>query len=116
MKLLPRFEWLVGRQGTGYRKMILGMVHTRTAGADLHLIHYPPGTGVPTHVDRVAAGFAHYRLNVILWQPLGGRFEGETLFQLFDRVFLFRPDIAPHSVSPCAGDRYVLSLGVVVRA
>jgi hypothetical protein len=115
MKLLPRFLWIEGRQGTGYRKMIIGMIHTPNWGGDLHLIHYPPGSGVPEHTDRVSKGFRHFRVNVVLWKPRkGGEFTGKTLFRLFNRVFVFRPDIEPHAVSPCEASRYVLSLGLVV--
>lgn len=113
--------WEEGRQGTGYRKMLLG-VGDRW---DLYLLHFPPGSSAPLHVD-VVDGKDHFRLNL--------RLMGEDCFQAFlakgpanfrvltkepglirkflrGRLVVFRPDLLLHEVRPSDRDRYVLSLG-----
>lgn len=77
------------------------------------LVKYPQGSHIPTHLDPVD-GFNHYRLNVILQKAeLGGEFYSEcVLMNLFNRVYLFRPDKSRHGVGKVhLGTRYVLSIG-----
>lgn len=72
---------------------------------------------IPLHTVPVKNGFIMYRLNIIFWNSAtGGQFYGNTIFNLFERVILFRPDIAPHSVSTVrGGNRFVLSIGKLFR-
>ena len=56
------------------------------------------------------------RLNVVLWQAeRGGRFRGQHLVRLGDRVVLFRPDRDEHEVTEVeCGERWVLSIGAAL--
>jgi hypothetical protein len=105
-----KLRWLAGRQGTGYRKLLLA----QGSFWDAWLLDYPTGSEIPLHTDPVA-GKRHFRVNIVLKRGTGGEFRGETLLRL-GRLTVFRPDIAPHSVA-CVGKRrrVVLSLGWVTR-
>ena len=107
--MIPR--WQPGRQGTGYRKLLLASGKTW----DAWLLHYPPGSSVPPHRDPVAG--KHWRANVLLW--------GEDAFRIVQPycssdvrrwkriVTVFRPDIFLHEVRAVSRRRVVLSLGWV---
>lgn len=115
-----------GRQQSGYQTLTFLQVKwpawlgRRLLGFDGHLIHYPVGSHIPPHIDRVAQG-RHYRINLVLWQPRqGGQFDcrdaqGRPCWSLGRRLFFFRPDLMTHSVSRCEGKRVVFSLGWALR-
>ena len=100
-----KFKWQEGRQGTGYRKLLLA---SNNKTWDLYLLDYPKNTYVPLHIDSVPRG-KHYRLNIILFGS--AKFNGETIFSLGNRIHFFRPDIIYHSVDNVKKRRIVLSLG-----
>ena len=104
--LSERFRWRQGRQGSGYRKMLLA-----SGGCwDCYLLHYPIGSHVPVHHDPVE-GRRHFRLNVTLRgaadavQLLGSHIARGH------RWLLFRPDVVSHHVLPIERPRLVLSIG-----
>ena len=101
--------WIKGRQGTGYDK--LPIIVTRFF--DLYLLRFPQGCHVPPHVDGVDAGFAHYRMNIVLKKAKdGGEFVTNGSIINWSRLKLFRPDICEHSVTRVnMGTRYLLSIG-----
>lgn len=118
-----------GRQGDGgYRKIRLwerAWFPRLRAGqwyaADGYLLHYPPGSRVPPHVDPVADG-RHWRLNLVLVPAGPGPADGGFVCPfsrrhrpliLTPRLALFRSDRVIHAVTPCRRDRFVLSLGFV---
>ena len=108
------FRWQVGRQDTGYDKMlILGSYWPLPF--DCYLLRFNTGSEIPPHLDQVTNG-RHYRLNLVLKAAKqGGKFECDSPLFSTRRVFLFRPDIESHSVSKIlAGTRYVLSIGWVL--
>lgn len=100
-------RWIEGRQGTGYRKLLLREGNSW----DCYLIDYPPNTHISTHTDPVE-GKKHYRLNILLWGQ--DNFRGETIFST-KRIKLFRPDISPHSVEEVSRRRLILSIGWVAH-
>jgi hypothetical protein len=101
-------RWEEGRQGTGYRKLLLG----RGEHWDLWVIDYPPGTFIPRHVDPVP-GRRHWRVNL----RLRGEdvYEGDFVWRL-GPLLVFRPDVMPHAVRTTAARRLVLSLGFTTPA
>ena len=105
------FRWRQGRQGTGYRKLLLVTI---PGCFDLYLLHYPTGSHVGPHVDPAADGKKHYRCNVFLWNAdRGGEFEleGQAIVDT-NRIQVFRPDTQTHRVTRIEkGQRWVLSLG-----
>jgi hypothetical protein len=101
---LPR--WQTGRQGTGYRKLLLAQGRRW----DLWVIDYPVGTSIPSHVDPVP-GRAHWRANLRLVGE--DAFEGEAVVRLGPLV-VFRPDVSPHAVSRVTRRRVLLSFGVAI--
>ena len=109
-------KWENGRQGTGYRKMLL-LTGTFPLPFDVYLINFPQGSRVTPHRDPVPKG-RHYRLNVVLKEAeIGGTFicKGPLLFEK-KRIKLFRPDIQIHAVSKILkGSRYLLSVGWVLN-
>lgn len=99
-------HWQPGRQGTGYRKLLLA----HGARWDLHVLHYPPGSGTPMHRDPVP-GWRHWRANLRLWGE--DAYHGGASFRL-GPLIVFRPDREPHCVREVARARVVLSFGVAV--
>ncbi len=110
------FRWQVGRQQTGYDKMLL-------AGGlwplpfDLYLLRFNEGAEIPPHVDAVEKG-EHYRLNIVIKAATtGGDFICDKPIYASSRIKYFRSDICQHAVSKVlVGQRYVLSLGWVKNA
>jgi hypothetical protein len=99
-------RWQPGRQGTGYRKLLLAQGRRW----DLYVLDYPPGTAIPTHTDPVP-GRRHWRANLVLW---GERtFHGEAALR-WGPLVVFRPDVTPHSVTKVTRRRIVLSFGVAI--
>lgn len=87
----------------------------RTPYLSIYLVHYRAGHRVLPHVDGVARGRL-YKLNCVLVKPeRGGEFHCErTIFNLRDRLVLFRPDLHEHAVSRIeAGSRWLLSFAVL---
>lgn len=88
----------------------------RSRRLSIYLVHYASGHQVLPHVDGVSEGRL-YKLNCVLVKPRrGGRFSCErTLFNLRDRLVLFRPDLHEHRVSRIeAGSRWLLSFALLL--
>jgi hypothetical protein len=121
------WRWAPGRQGGGYRKLLLA----RGRSWDAYVLDYPPGSGVSVHRDPVD-GRRHYRLNVVLrgaldafyvahlaslerltYRKVPARWSRRVRSALGGRVVLFRPDQTPHGVEPGTKRRVVLSVGWV---
>lgn len=100
-----KFKWELGRQETGYRKLLIASNYKTW---DIYIIDYPVGTYIKPHTDPVSQG-KHYRLNIILYGY--GEFNGKTIYSLWNRIHLFRPDIVEHSVNNIKKRRVVLSIG-----
>ncbi|MCU7555102.1 2OG-Fe(II) oxygenase [Alteromonas sp. ASW11-19] len=80
----------------------------------VNLVTYPQGHKVLRHNDPMGSG-RYYKLNVVLQKPeKGGVFHADKLiFSLFNRVFLFRPDLHSHSVTKIEqGQRKLLSVAL----
>ena len=86
----------------------------RSRYLNVYLVRYPQGHKVGPHVDMVSAGRL-YKLNWVLIKPrAGGEFIcDKNLFNLFGRVYLFRPDLHQHRVSRIEqGNRWLLSFAL----
>ena len=108
---LKLFKWGYGKHKTGYR--VFTFIYSKYLKLDYYAIHYCKGTSIPKHKDPIIDG-KMYRLNIEIWKAKkGGKFNCEsTIFSIFDRIILFRPDINEHYVTPVEeGNRWVLSLG-----
>lgn len=80
----------------------------------IYLVRYSAGHGIAPHVDMVSAGKLT-KLNCVLVKPsVGGEFSCEkTIFNLFGRFILFRPDLYRHEVSRIErGTRWLLSFAL----
>ena len=80
----------------------------------INYVTYPTNHSVMKHCDPVQKG-RYYKLNFVLIQPkVGGVFEcSNCIMNLFDRVYLFRPDKYEHSVSRIqSGKRVLLSFAL----
>jgi hypothetical protein len=66
----------------------------------INLVTYPTNHSVMSHIDPVQQG-RYYKLNFVLITPkAGGVFKcSNCIINLFNRVYLFRPDKYEHSVS-----------------
>ena len=108
------FRWCGGRQGTGYQKMLL--FRSQWLKCDLWLLRSSVGVEVPDHCDAAPAGFAHWRMNVVLRQARrGGIFSGDDVRVNWPRLKVFRSD-RPHRVTTIEeGRRLILSAGVLHR-
>lgn len=102
-------RWQQGRQGTGYRKLLLA----RGRRFDLWLLHFPTGSHVPEHRDAVTRG-RHVRVNLVLRQAAsGGEFRCAQPIVDWSRLKVFRSDLCEHAVTRIKrGNRWVLSFGV----
>lgn len=90
--------------------MILSMLKI---GLDGYLLKYPPKTELKPHKDPING--RHYRLNIILKGSKDDEFKCEkVIFNLFNRIIWFRPDLYTHSVTIANRYRYVLSLGFAI--
>ena len=109
--LKKALRWQLGRQGSGYDKMLL-LTAPWPIAFDSYLIRYPIGSLIPPHTDPVT-GRNHYRLNIIVKRSKGGgEFVCANPIYSSSRIKLFRPDRSEHSVTQVTGSsRYVLSLG-----
>jgi len=103
-------HWEAGRQGTGYRKLVL-FRGRKWLPFDCYLIDYPVGSSIPTHTDPVE-GKRHFRLNILLRGE--DKFNGDAIFKS-RRVVFFRPDIMPHSVEQVSSRRLIFSIGWAVK-
>jgi hypothetical protein len=106
------FSWTEGRQEeTKYQKYPFIFCRFGNVGVDGYLLKYAPHTVLKPHRDPVDG--RHYRLNIEL---LGkGKFTSEhVIVNLFNKIFLFRPDLSTHSVVNYEDTRYVLSFGLAV--
>ncbi|MDK1285810.1 2OG-Fe(II) oxygenase [Pseudoalteromonas umbrosa] len=115
MVLKQLFKWQVGRQKSGYHKMLLLGAHWPVK-FDVYLLKFPEGCEVPEHVDEVSSG-RHFRLNIVLKKASkGGAFLCQSPLFESDRIKLFRPDRCVHSVSRVEkGERLLLSIGWIRR-
>lgn len=105
--------WKLGRNNTGYYKMLL-FQWLWILPFDLYLLNYPSGTRIPEHSD-VVPGYRHYRCNLILKKSdSGGELITDHYLYNSDRLKIFRSD-KPHEVTAVLGSRYVLSLGVCLK-
>jgi hypothetical protein len=80
----------------------------------VYLVRYSPGHRIVPHVDMVSEGRL-YKLNWVVSKPRsGGEFFCEkTIFNLFGRLILFRPDLHQHHVSRIErGNRWLLSFAL----
>ena len=107
------FDWIEGRQNSGYFKMPL--FSSDLLRLDCYLLKFEKGSHVPDHLDPVESG-KHYRLNVILKRAKGGevKFAEKPIFSC--RWFhLFRPDVVTHSMTQVDdGTVYMLSIGKIL--
>jgi hypothetical protein len=110
------WQWDEGRQGGGYRKLLLAAI---PAFADCYLLHMPEGSAIGPHTDPVF-GKCHHRFNIIIKRAKkGGIFRTNHASGWRDvppkaRFVFFRPDIWEHEVTEVKeGDRWVLSIGWV---
>lgn len=109
------FHWKLGRQKSGYSKMLLCRT-TWPIKFDTCLLKFPKGSKISPHKDPVESG-KHYRLNIILKKAIeGGEFNCKDPIFETKRIKLFRPDRSEHQVSKIIrGNRYLLSIGWVIE-
>lgn len=109
------FNWINGRQNTGYKKITF-LSSKFLIPYDLHLLKFEKGSFIPNHIDSVDYG-KHYRVNIILKNAKkGGNFICKNPIFETKRIKFFRPDISEHSVSEVIeGNRYVLSFGFILK-
>ncbi|WP_259363222.1 2OG-Fe(II) oxygenase [Colwellia sp. MB3u-4] len=82
----------------------------------INYVTYPTNHSVMTHSDPVQSG-RYYKLNFVIRTPkVGGVFKcSHCIINLFNRVYLFRPDKYEHSVSKIeSGKRVLLSFALNV--
>ena len=80
----------------------------------INYVTYPTHHSVMKHSDPVQKGH-YYKLNIVLMKAkVGGVFEcSNCIVNLFNRVYLFRPDKYEHSVSKIeSGKRVLLSFAL----
>ena len=105
-------KWEEGRQDKLYKKMKIWSSSFFWFGSDCYLISYKPNYRMPSHTDKAEG--KHYRLNVVLRGS--GKFVCEkTIFKLFNKVVLFRPDLYEHSMINGNSKRLVMSFGFLKK-
>ena len=106
------FTWEPGKEGVGYSRMLL----FKLFNIDCWLFKMPKGSKISCHFDKVAKGYEHHRINVILKRAKdggrGGALDSGGYKPLFSRVHRFRPDIQWHWIDKVhEGTMYFLSIG-----
>lgn len=89
----------------------------RSKRFNVYLVRYPQGHSIMPHLDMMAEGRL-YKFNWVLVKPReGGEFScDKTVFNLFGRFILFRPDLYQHQVSRIErGQRWLLSFAVTTH-
>lgn len=84
---------------------------------NIYSVLYPEGHRVVPHVDMISDGRL-FKLNWVLSKPkAGGEFIcDKNIFNLFGRVYFFRPDLHQHQVSRIEqGKRWLLSFALTTR-
>ena len=123
-----------GRQATGYVKAAFGDVpelaglRARSLAAlgmatdtphDAYLLAYPTGSSIPPHVDLVADGWRHLRLNAVIMQASQGgelTIDGIVVPLAVGQAVVFSPDREVHAVSEIVhGERLLWSVGCLLR-
>lgn len=101
-----------------HRPLRQGTRHHRKAGegskgrrSDVWLLDYPPGAGIPEHVDPIA-NRRHLRINAALLTG-GSRLIADSSILRLGRLAVFWSD-RPHRVTRGTGRRVVLSIGVAL--
>lgn len=110
------FKWTNGRQ-PGSRYKVFNLIFSVRFLLDCVIIKYPTGSNINPHYDKVDDG-KHYRINIVIWKARkGGKFIcDKTIFSLFNRIHLFRPDLHEHSVTEITeGTRIVFSMGKTLK-
>ena len=100
-------------QGAG-RALVKTRILFRSRRLNVYLVHYRQGHRIVPHVDMVSEGRL-YKFNWVIVRPAaGGAFVCEkTIFNLFGRLILFRPDLYRHEVTRIeAGNRWLLSFAL----
>ena len=80
----------------------------------INVVTYKEGHSVLEHNDPMGRG-RYFKFNVVLKKPKrGGQFWAEkVIFNLFNRIYFFRPDKYMHSVSKIEkGERKLLSIAL----
>ncbi len=115
-KKTTRFNWVFGRQNSGYSKVSL-LESKFPIPFDVYILKFPEGSFIPEHTDPVKSGYKHFRFNIILKKSKsGGDFISEHNIFNFSRLKFFRPDISKHSVTRViSGSRFVLSIGFLLK-
>jgi hypothetical protein len=119
--------WSPGRQNTGYvtasfvqepnmaeliQRSLAQLGPPVYLAHDAYLIRYPPGVGVPEHIDPQAKTINHHRLNALLLDG-GGQIiiDGKVVHLKPRDAVVFRPDLLVHEVKPGEGVRLIWSVG-----
>jgi 2OG-Fe(II) oxygenase superfamily len=110
------FRWQIGRQLSGYDKMLLWQIPLPLVWIDGYLLRFRKGSKILPHTDKVN-NYKHYRLNIVLKSAeQGGEFVCNDSYINTKRFKFFRSDIMEHQVLEVTqGSRYVLSLGFAIK-
>jgi hypothetical protein len=96
------------------RDLVKTRILFRSKRINIYLVRYSAGHRIVRHVDMVAEGKL-YKFNWVIVKPkAGGRFICDrSIFNLFGRFILFRPDLYEHEVSRIErGNRWLLSFAL----
>ena len=110
------FRWQIGRQLSGYDKMLLWQIPLPLVWVDGYLLRFRKGSKILPHTDKVN-NYKHYRLNIVLKAAAqGGEFLCDQSYLNSKRFKFFRSDIMEHQVlEVIEGSRYVLSIGFAIK-
>lgn len=108
--------WEQGKEGIGYSRMLL----FKLFNVDCWLFKMPEGSKIFCHFDKVAKGYEHHRINVILKRAkdggMGGALDSGGYKSLHRRVHRYRPDIQWHWIDKVhKGTMYFISIGFLRR-
>ena len=80
------------------------------------LAHYPDGTCVPPHTDALKNRDVYRMVLVLRHTGSGGDVVGPKIFKLGRRLYLLRPDLYKHELTPVVGgERISLLITFYVR-
>ncbi len=111
-------HWKRGRQEGSYSKMALLPLWLSTAiNTDAYILKFPDQCSVMKHMDPVAPGYKHYRMNVTIKRSNNKRDKMYILGPVHRwwRFEIFRPDRYYHGLKPITGSMVMLSFGCRIK-
>jgi len=107
-------KWVPGRRTNEialYHILTLWFININRLWLDGYIIKIHPLSLIAPHTDTFDG--KHYRINIALYGK--NKFNCKCIFNFFNFIVLFRPDIEEHSLQNYKNTTYLLSIGFALK-